>query len=214
MIAQAHPLARLELAGNALSLDFANTLNYRPAPARDYLASYPELLNWSEYAGSLPAAAVRRLRPLADSPQAAAVLAETHRLRDTVFTVFSAIAAGRQPGSAAVERLSDAYAGATRNARIAGASAAGSRTKATHGGGYGLTWPVEPHQLDAPLWPVAHSAGELLMSGPLERIGECPSCGWLFLDTSRNGTRRWCSMATCGSRDKMARYHRRQRRAG
>ena len=208
MIASAHPLARLELAGNALSLDFANTLNYRPKPARDYLASYPELLDWSEYAGSLPSAAVRPLRPLAGSPQAAAVLADAHRLRDTIFAVFSAIAAGRRPGTADVERLSEAYAGAMRNTRIAGVATAGAEERDR---GYGLSWPVEPGQVDAPLWPVAHSAGDLLMSGPLERIGECPSCGWLFLDTSRNGTRRWCSMATCGSRDKMARYHRRQR---
>jgi predicted RNA-binding Zn ribbon-like protein len=82
-------------------------------------------------------------------------------------------------------------------------------TIADDGAAFRLTWPTD--RADAPLWPVARSAGDLLLSGDFARIGECPSCGWLFLDISRNGTRRWCSMATCGSRDKMARYHRRAR---
>ncbi|MGH8826162.1 MAG: CGNR zinc finger domain-containing protein [Jiangellaceae bacterium] len=48
---------------------------------------------------------------------------------------------------------------------------------------------------------------QLLTTGPLDRIGRCPGCGCLFLDTSRNGRRRWCSMSTCGSRTKSARYY-------
>ncbi|MFF5109664.1 CGNR zinc finger domain-containing protein [Streptosporangium sp. NPDC000509] len=55
---------------------------------------------------------------------------------------------------------------------------------------------------------VAVSAVELLTHGPLDRLGECPSCCWLFLDVSKNRRRRWCSMATCGSRDKSRRYTR------
>lgn len=206
MIVSVPGLDQLELAGNVLCLDFANTVNTRPTPRRDYLASYPDLVAWSGYAGGLPAAAVARLQTRATD--ADVVLGDAHRLRDTVYAVFSAIAAGRRPGRAELDRLSYAYANALAHVSIAPASD-GDRVPGA--GRYALTWSVGPDQLDAPLWPVAHSAGELLLSGPLERIGECPSCGWLFLDTSRNGTRRWCSMATCGSRDKMARYHRRRR---
>ncbi|WP_412543337.1 CGNR zinc finger domain-containing protein [Longispora sp. K20-0274] len=67
-------------------------------------------------------------------------------------------------------------------------------------------------------WPAGHllgelaaSAVELMLHGPFDRLGECPSCGWLFLDTSRNGQRRWCSMATCGGRVKARRHHARTR---
>jgi predicted RNA-binding Zn ribbon-like protein len=200
---------QLELAGNALCLDFANTVNARPTAQRDYLTSYADLVAWSVYAGALPASEVELLQPQGSRRAAEAVLADAQRLRDTVYAVFSAIVADRRPERSEVERLGEAYAGALANVRIAtrvGASSLGDR-----GPAYELTWPVHAGQFDAPLWPVAHSAGELLLSGPLERVGECPSCGWLFLDTSRNGTRRWCSMATCGSRDKMARYHRRRR---
>lgn len=55
---------------------------------------------------------------------------------------------------------------------------------------------------------IAESAFVLLTRGPLDRLGACPSCGWLFVDTSKNGRRRWCSMATCGARDKSRRHYR------
>jgi predicted RNA-binding Zn ribbon-like protein len=62
--------------------------------------------------------------------------------------------------------------------------------------------------LDAPLWAVARDAGELLTKGPLERLTECASdtCGWYFLDTTKNHSRRWCDMKGCGNRDKVRRY--------
>jgi predicted RNA-binding Zn ribbon-like protein len=119
--------------------------------------------------------------------------------------VFSAIAHGRAPHSTDLDALSYAYRSAMGRSAIARPSP----------DTYEVTWLAgASSDPAAALWPVSHSAGELLLSGPLERLGECPGCGWLFLDTSRNGARRWCSMATCGSRDKMARYHRHQREAG
>ena len=69
--------------------------------------------------------------------------------------------------------------------------------------------------LDAPLWPLIHSALELVTSGPLERVSQCGRCRWLFLDTTKNHSRRWCSMEGCGTDAKMERYvaRRRERRA-
>ncbi len=189
----------LELAGNALCLDFANTVNERPVPARDYLTGYPELLAWTEHAGGLSPTVLRSPLGLRGLGQADGeeVLARALALRDAVFAVFSAIAGGQAPPAHAVEALSTAYTDALAHAVLRGDDAAG----------YRLDWnPADLGLPEAPLWPVARSAGELLLHGPLERIGQCPSCGWLFLDTSRNGTRRWCNMAVCGSRDKMARY--------
>lgn len=202
MITTARTLAGLELVGNALCLDFANTLNSRHRTEHDYLGSYAELLEWSKHAGSLDARTTARLRTHSEVPAAESALAGAHRLRDTIFLVFSSVARGRPPAGADVGALSQAFAGAMRHARI----------ETGLSGRFALGWATPDRgELDAPLWPIAHSAGELLLSGSLERIGECPSCGWLFLDISRNGTRRWCSMATCGTRDKMSRYHLRQR---
>jgi predicted RNA-binding Zn ribbon-like protein len=184
----------LELAGNALCLDFTNTVNVRPVPVRDYVSSYPDLLAWTEHAGGLPSSVVRGLRRAEGGE---AVLGRALALRDTVYAVFAAIAGKQAPPARDLGILSEAYTDALAHAVLRGDGSAG----------YHLDWnPADLGRAEAPLWPVARSAGDLLLSGPLERIGQCPSCGWLFLDTSRNGTRRWCNMAVCGSRDKMARY--------
>ncbi|MBX6750298.1 MAG: ABATE domain-containing protein [Micromonosporaceae bacterium] len=177
-------LDTLELVGNALCLDFANTVNSRINPVHDYLTSERDLLRWAVHVGALADPAHGALTPI-DRAWA---------LRDAIYATFSAVAAGRRPGRADLAAVSDAYAQAMARSVLTAADS-----------GYVLQW---PRPID-PLWPIGRSAGELLTGADLDRIGECPGCGWLFLDTSRNGTRRWCSMATCGSRDKMARYHRR-----
>ena len=58
---------------------------------------------------------------------------------------------------------------------------------------------------------IVASAQSLLSSKEVARVKECPNCGWLFLDTSKNQSRRWCSMNTCGVHDKMRRYHKKLR---
>jgi predicted RNA-binding Zn ribbon-like protein len=83
-------------------------------------------------------------------------------------------------------------------------------------GSFAWGWASEPLRLGAPLWPVARSAADLLTSSELAALRLCASdtCAWLFLDTSRNGSRRWCSMRTCGNRAKARRHHARVRAAG
>jgi len=81
--------------------------------------------------------------------------------------------------------------------------------------GYRWDWREEEGRPMRLLWPVVRSAAELLTGSELARVKFCPGegCGWLFLDTTRNGTRRWCEMDVCGSRAKMRRYHQRRRAA-
>ena len=78
----------------------------------------------------------------------------------------------------------------------------------------GLVRPsTEPIDLAQPLWPVVRSAADLLTGSSLERVKRCPGegCGWLFLDTSRNGSRRWCDMSSCGNRARVRAFAARQR---
>ena len=72
------------------------------------------------------------------------------------------------------------------------------------------TWPP-PRDLADPLRPIAHAAVELLTSGPLEHLKVCGNCRWLFLDQSRNHSRRWCSMEECGKQMKQRRFVERRR---
>ncbi|HEX8035576.1 MAG TPA: CGNR zinc finger domain-containing protein, partial [Ktedonobacterales bacterium] len=80
------------------------------------------------------------------------------------------------------------------------------------GDGYRLGWRGLDEQLDAPLWRVTRSAADLLTSPLRTKIRLCANeaCGWLFIDESKNASRRWCSMALCGSRLKMRDYYRRK----
>ena len=171
-----------ELVGNALCLDFANSVNQRSDPRHDWLAEPDGLRAWAVLAG-LPRPS---RRPASEDIEQAVAL------REAVYRVFSAVAAEEGPAQRDL---------ATVTATAAEGLAAATLSPAA---GYGLEW--RGGDVRRVLWAVADSAVELLRHGPLDRIGECPSCGWVFLDTSRNGRRRWCSMAMCGNAVKYARY--------
>ncbi|MGI5268344.1 CGNR zinc finger domain-containing protein [Nonomuraea sp. CA-218870] len=174
-------MTEVELVGNALCLDFANTVNARPVAARDWLATSEQALAWARAAGL----------PIEDT----AGLAEARELREAVFRIFEALANDGPPPRADLDAVLAVHAEGAARARLEPA-----------GGAYGLRW-EGPRTMRVLMWEVAASAVELLTHGPLDRLGACPSCVWLFLDTSRNRRRRWCSMTTCGSRDKSRRYY-------
>ncbi len=194
-----------ELSGGAACLDFVNTVEGRPgASPRERLASYADLLDWARQAGLLGEGQARALASEARGHprRAEAALARGRALREALFGVFSAAAGGRDPAAADLGTLNEALsrALARRRLRVEGACVA-------------WAWDEGAPALDRPLWPVAVAAAELLVSPALERVRECAAggCAWLFLDHSRNRSRRWCDMAVCGNRDK-ARRHRARRR--
>lgn len=180
--------------GGRPCLDFANTVGpRRPAPGvapHDYLPGYPELVTWAAGARILPEEQAPRLGAAAGD----SVYREAMCLREAIYLAFDAVADGRTAPPAALAAIEDAYRAALRHAHLRPGS--------------GWAWPDDgpPEQL---LWALAHDAVDLLTSGPLDRIKVCPgddgTCGWLFVDTSKNAARRWCSMRTCGSRVKSRR---------
>jgi predicted RNA-binding Zn ribbon-like protein len=179
-------MAVIEHVGNALCLDFANTVNVSSAPNRDWLSTADGLHAWAASAG----------RPLTGGDGAAAVpLATMRAVRDAIHHVFSPIAGGGSPEAAALDLLVGTHAEGIQQARLVAGDS-----------GYTWSWPGRRTRAVL-LWEVAASAIDLLGRGPLDRIGECPACGWVFLDTSKNRSRRWCSMATCGGREKAQRYY-------
>ena len=179
-------MTALELVGNALCLDFANTVNNRQDPDRDWLAEPDGLRRWAEHVG---------LGPMAGRRSRSDTVAAARALREAVFRTFRAVAGGERPAAADLDVITATCAEGVKAARLVPGRPA-----------YELDW-AQPTTDRQVLWAVADSAMELLRRGPLDRIGECPSCGWLFLDTSRNGRRRWCSMAMCGNRVKSARHY-------
>jgi len=189
-----------ELSGGRLCLDFANTLDNRlTGRAQELLTSYADLVSWSRQTGVVTEAAAQRLlqegarRPAA----AAAVLKQAITLRETMYRIFSAVAAGRVPTAADVDILNQVLSKGRALWQVAITVE-------------GFKWQWE-EALDRMLWPVAQSAAELLTSTELSAVRECAAgdCGWLFLDKSHR--RRWCSMKACGNRMKARRHYSRQK---
>ena len=194
-----------ELTGGRLCLDFANTLDNRPTERpRELLGSYSDLLSWSVQAGALQAPGARRLARLAArrAPEAERVLARAREVREAIFGVFSDLDASRRPRNRALTVLEAALPGALSRLRLVPAK-----------GRFDWGWSQEGGALDAMLWPVIRSAADLLTSQELERVRECAAdnCAWLFIDASKNGTRRWCDMTVCGNRNKARRFYERSR---
>ncbi|MFN8497872.1 MAG: ABATE domain-containing protein [Anaerolineae bacterium] len=200
------------LIAGELCLDFTNTVSGRDkadphAPVtNDKLASYADLLAWSELAGVLTPSLAARLRSEAEQRPAAALAAleRAIALREAMYRVFAARAAAAATDVEDLAVLNDALAAAMARARLIPV-----------GEGFVWDWPDGEDALDRMLWPVARSAAELLTSSRVERVHECEgdTCTWLFVDTSKNHSRRWCDMKDCGNRAKARRHYHRTRNA-
>ena len=194
-------LEALELVGGALCLDFVNTINSRVDPEHDYLMHYSDLVGWANKSGILSPAQGTQLqkRGKQNTNAAEAALVRALSLRDLLYRLFSHAAKGSEPEERDLQSFITVYGESISH---------GNFLKIEDH--YRTAWKAD-ESLDALLRPIVDSAGELLLSEELGHVKECPGCGWLFLDTSKNQSRRWCSMNTCGARDKMRRYHKRQR---
>ena len=82
-------------------------------------------------------------------------------------------------------------------------------------GAFGWEFDAEA-DLARPAWSIARSAVEILTGELYDLVRECAAddCAWLFIDTSRNHSRRWCSMSSCGNRAKVHQFRQRKRAGG
>jgi predicted RNA-binding Zn ribbon-like protein len=198
----------LRLVGGRLCLDFVNTVDdHRKLQPKEYLLDYAAFVAWGRHVGMLDRAAqARLLREAAQRPQVAdMLLGRTRALRHAFYQLFSAVARREPPalaercgGGAALAALNAALADAPQRSRIAFAPP-----------GFGWVRDDERDPLGQPVWTVLWSAADLLTAADLALVGECAGegCSWLFLDTSRNRSRRWCSMEDCGNRAKARRHY-------
>lgn len=190
----------LRIVGGNLALDFVNTQggapDQEPEDRYEHLRSYEDLVAWAHRLELLTETESRRLiRSARRQPRdARATYRRALRLRTDLYEVFRAVALGRNPPARSIGALRRA-----ESAAIAQAELVSSR------GRYEWSW-AGSDDLDRPLCPVVHEAVNLLTSERLDRLKTCPGCRWLFVDESKNRSRRWCTMEECGTHEKMRRY--------
>jgi predicted RNA-binding Zn ribbon-like protein len=206
-------MAEMRFIGGRVCLDFVNTVggrvsgqrakrsrDYGNSVLRDKLQDYQDLLAWSQLAALSTRHEVRRLGRVAERhpKQAVRTLARAVRLREALYRIFKSTLEGWRPDENDVDLLRQELSIAKARERLVRCGAAG----------FVWTWDHSEDALDAVLWRVSQSAADLLTSADLARLRQCDGdeCGWMFLDTSRNRTRRWCDMKDCGNRAKMRRF--------
>jgi predicted RNA-binding Zn ribbon-like protein len=206
---QSLPQETISLLEGRLCLGFVNTFHPRYGRhVHDALAGYADLVAWNRSVGMLTKAQDQDLLRAVDAhpEEALGVFERAVTLRETIYRAFSAVAAGNAPQGEDLVILHAAFVEGMAYASLSSAARE-------------FLWEWTPgekpeyeEELKLLLWPVALSAIELLTSAKeWGKIRECPGCGWLFLDSSKTGNRRWCSMDECGSRDKMRRQYARKR---
>jgi predicted RNA-binding Zn ribbon-like protein len=196
----------LEFVGGSLALDFANTGSERVegGVVLERLRSYADVVTFAQRMELVGEERGKRLlEEAARRPaDAARVHAQAIGLRECIFRVFTAVATGGRPADGDVEELNGFLAEGMRHRRLERDARC-----------CGWSWSAGEEPLAQMLWPIAHDAAELLVAGQLERVKRCEggTCDWLFVDLSRNRSRRWCDMKDCGNRVKARRHYARHR---
>jgi predicted RNA-binding Zn ribbon-like protein len=193
------------------ALDLVNTVDWTSAgPAEERLTDFERLSRWAEGAGLLlPRLGAQFRSAAAERPRPAEnAVREAKQLRWNLRQIFIAVARGESPAALpATAELNEALARSLAQLQLVGPSAGSEEGPALR-----WNWRDAGSRFDSILWPVVRSAAELLVSDEASRIRECgsPDCGWMYVDRSRNGLRRWCMMESCGTREKTRRRARRR----
>lgn len=199
-----------ELSGGHPALDLVNTLDHRfgdEAPI-ELLADYDALLHFAWQSELLDAGQVRLLTKSVEPQAAARALRSVRELREAMAAVFYGHVEGRPPPHAAIRTLERHFLASERHRELRWQEAA------ARNGQPGMAWQWARFEKEAqlPVWILAERAAQLMLSDAMQRVRACGArtCRWLFLDTSKNHTRRWCNMQVCGNRMKARRFQARR----
>ena len=189
----------LPLVGGVLALDFCNTCSGRGSEGlQEHLRSAPDLVAWARHAGILDEEKEEALLRLCGSAAFGLELLEKALgLREAIYRLDASIALGEVPAQADLDAIARAHAASLSKGQLT-----------TREGGFGWSWPVESAAEETIIGPITASAMSLLAQADHARLKQCPGhhCGWLFLETTKNKTRRWCEMEVCGNRAKQQRH--------
>jgi predicted RNA-binding Zn ribbon-like protein len=196
---------QIRLDGGILCLDFVNTIPDRvDGTNRDNLTSFSDLIYWAKKAGVLQPAEMLSLEKAAQAggdKKAREFFTEALSLRSLIYSIFQPISQGQKVKTGDIDALNASVASYRNFLEITPSKE-----------GFIEKWNFTRDNFLSITAPIIKSARELLLSDKLRRLKECPNCGWLFLDTTKNGKRRWCSMEDCGSNVKALEYYYRKKK--
>jgi predicted RNA-binding Zn ribbon-like protein len=186
-------------------LDFANTLSWRTRAEKiEFLKDFSDLVIWGKITGLLSEEQARaQLEQEKNYPEQGAVVHQRAiTLREAIYRILSAFSSSSLPQWEDIDVLNEELALAMPHRKVE-----------RSGKGFQWSWDEGTGRLDGLLWYVTGAAADLLTSDTLQRVGECQGigCGWLFIDTSKNRSRRWCDMESCGNRAKARRHYKRKK---
>src|SRR5580704_8709638 len=198
---------KFELVGGNLCLDFINTLDDRPsAEPKELLTNYYELARFGEDTGILTPEQLdflyERVHLIPDEAEEA--MRRARNLREALYEIFSALMNKQTAPQGAMERLNGNLHNTALHVRLV-----------QRAGSCGWKFDEMTSVLDGVLWPIVRAAADLLTSSDLALVRACssPTSQWLFLDTSKNHHRRWCSMEQCGNRAKARKFYSKKKTA-
>lgn len=181
-----------QFIGGSIALDFVNTMGNRLGEKRDYFQSTGDVNRWARLAGLISESESLRLN--------AEQMRRVRTVREELYGIFKPLAARPRPTQQEVARLNAMIGSISLNRRLRWAKGK-------------VSWESKVLVRDpmSMLTPILLNAAEVLVSGAFQKVRQCgdESCGWLFLDASQAGKRRWCSMADCGNRAKARRHYQR-----
>jgi len=199
---------RFDLDGGHPVLDFTNTVDWRGTGRdHDWLGDFTDLLAWAHRTGFLPKAAIEELdrRAAAHPRQAAAALEQARELREAAAGLLRAALEGRPPAPEPLH-VFNRYLDRALSQAVLLPGSGQDRI-------YSLELAASGNPLEDIALRLAKQAADLLTNFDPARLKICgnPDCGWMFLDGTRNASRRWCDMAACGNRAKAKRFYNKQR---
>ena len=196
-------ISKLPFLGGDLSLDFVNTVHDRhEEPLRDLLQNYLDLVTWVYFAAAINKSQKEKLlrRGRENQGKANQIYRDSLQLREALYDFV-------------VNTISHDEASPTNMQFInQWLSRAFSNLKLTQlDNRFVLDWRTESFELESVLWPIIRSFSNLVTTDDHNRIKQCSNCGYLFVDNSKNKSRRWCSMDICGNRVKARRHAKKTR---
>jgi predicted RNA-binding Zn ribbon-like protein len=200
-----------DLCGGHPALDFVNSLDkrFREGGPSELLADYADLLRFAEQTTLLDPRQVRRLANSVSPGAAARTLRSARELREALAAAFYGSVDGHPPLPADIRTLEGHFHGASGHRELRWEQPAENSNRRS---GIGWDWGRFETNAELPVWILSQAASQLMMSDAMDRIRACgvETCRWLFLDTSKNHTRRWCNMRVCGNRMKARRFQARR----